>query len=95
MDHRRRQRQFVIRDRDRVLGLLRERGLTQNQLATTCGLGKSYVSHLFHGTRGASIPTARRIAAALDVPVEDLFQLGAAEVDAGRTRIEVKRRRSA
>lgn len=49
------------------------RGLTQDSLATAAGVGKSYISQLEAGSKSGSVDAMRRIAAILEVDIEDLL----------------------
>ncbi|WP_028491799.1 helix-turn-helix transcriptional regulator [Thioalkalivibrio sp. ALE19] len=49
------------------------RGLTQESLATAAGVGKSYISQLEAGRKSGSVDAMRRIAAILEVDIEDLL----------------------
>ncbi|OOC10347.1 MULTISPECIES: helix-turn-helix domain-containing protein [Thioalkalivibrio] len=49
------------------------RGLTQESLATAAGVGKSYISQLEAGSKSGSVDAMRRIAAILEVDIEDLL----------------------
>ncbi|WP_019021302.1 helix-turn-helix domain-containing protein [Thioalkalivibrio sp. ALE23] len=49
------------------------RGLTQEALATAAGVGKSYISQLEAGSKSGSVDAMRRIAAILEVDIEDLL----------------------
>lgn len=60
--------------RVRLLRLTHE--LTQAQLAAAAGLSRSFVSLIEHGSHGVDVVRLLRLAAALDVSLEEL--LGAA-----------------
>ncbi len=49
------------------------RGLTQEALATSAGVGKSYISQLEAGRKSGSIDAMRRLASVLKVDIEDLL----------------------
>ena len=49
------------------------RGLTQDQLASTVGISKPYLSQLENGVRTPSVDTARALADALRVDIDDLL----------------------
>lgn len=53
--------------------LRRERGLSQEALAGLADIDRSYMSGVERGLRNISILNVARIAAALDVPVWELF----------------------
>lgn len=57
---------------DSLRALLRERGLTQQELAQRAGINRSTVRHVLAGGH-CSTETLQRIAAALDVDVSELF----------------------
>ena len=48
------------------------RGLTQQRLAQSAGIGKSYLSQIESGKRGGSSKVLRAIAKALDVDLDDV-----------------------
>ncbi|MSO98863.1 MAG: XRE family transcriptional regulator [Rhodospirillaceae bacterium] len=48
------------------------RGVSQDKLATTAGIGKSMLSQIESGKKEPSLVTARRLAAALDVTLEEI-----------------------
>ena len=52
------------------------RGLTQKALAEAADISKSYITEMEAGRRGkgTALVVAQRIAAALDVPIGDLFE---------------------
>lgn len=54
-----------------------KRGLSQETLAKRAGCSISYLSMLENSKRDPTLSTVERIAAALNVPVEILFFLGA------------------
>lgn len=53
------------------------RGLSQEALAKLAGCSVSYLSMLENSKRDPTLSTVERIAAALNVPIEILFFLGA------------------
>ena len=57
----------------RVRGLRLARGLSQEALALTCELDRTYIGGVERGERNLSLINIHRIAEALDVPVGDLF----------------------
>ncbi|HID53411.1 MAG TPA: XRE family transcriptional regulator, partial [Anaerolineae bacterium] len=58
---------------ERPLRLWREyRGLTLQALADRVGISKSYLSQIESGDRNGSIEVMKRIAAALDVSLDEL-----------------------
>jgi transcriptional regulator with XRE-family HTH domain len=58
-----------------IRALRRERGLSQETLAELADIDRSYMSSIERGKRNVSVLNVARIAAALDVPVRDLFGL--------------------
>jgi transcriptional regulator with XRE-family HTH domain len=58
--------------RDAIKALLRERGMTQQELARLAGISRSTVLHVVKGGH-CSTETLELIAAALDVDVAELF----------------------
>lgn len=59
--------------RVRLLRLTRE--MTQEQLGEAAGMSRSFVSVIEHGTGGVDVVRLLRIAAALDVPIEELLRM--------------------
>jgi transcriptional regulator with XRE-family HTH domain len=57
----------------RVRELRKEQGLSQEALALVCGLDRTYVGGVERGERNISLVNIYRIAAALGIPVKDLF----------------------
>ncbi|TDS77571.1 helix-turn-helix domain-containing protein [Amnibacterium kyonggiense] len=66
----------------RIAALRRERGWTQEHLASVSGVGVRTVQRLEAGEDG-SLETLRRVAAALEVPVPELFAASASPGDSG------------
>jgi transcriptional regulator with XRE-family HTH domain len=58
--------------RDAIRALMRERGMTQQELARLAGISRSTVLHILRGGH-SSTETLERVAAALDVDVAELF----------------------
>ena len=58
--------------RDAIRAMLRERGMTQQELARLAGISRSTVLHIVKGGH-CGTETLERIAAALDVDVAELF----------------------
>ena len=59
-----------------VLQARTEKGITQQQLAELTGLARQSIISIEKGRFLPTIENALRIAAALDVPIKDLFWLG-------------------
>lgn len=60
---------------DTLHALMHQRGLSLGELARHAGCSKGFVSHLLSGRRSSCTSVlARRLAAALDVPLDLLFQ---------------------
>lgn len=68
-------RRITVADEDdSALRRLRiERGLTLQELATRSGLAKGSLSRLETGHVGPTLPTARMLARALDLSIDDIF----------------------
>ncbi len=49
------------------------KGISQEGLAFTCGLHRTYISDIERGTRNISIDNIQKIASALNVNPKDLF----------------------
>lgn len=58
---------------DRVRALRNDRGLSQEKLAELSGLHRTYVSSVERGERNIALDNIHELAAALDVPVTELF----------------------
>jgi transcriptional regulator with XRE-family HTH domain len=58
--------------RVRILRLTRE--MTQEELAAAAGMSRNFVSLLEHGAHGVDVVRLLRLAAALDVPIEELLR---------------------
>ena len=52
----------------------RDAGLTINQLAELAGIDSGFLSYIETGKKAPSIPTAAKIAGALDMRLSDLFE---------------------
>jgi transcriptional regulator with XRE-family HTH domain len=72
----------VVRKRDegikaafgqRVRELRTEKGLSQESLALACDLDRTYIGGIERGERNVSLVNIEKIAAALRVPVRELF----------------------
>jgi transcriptional regulator with XRE-family HTH domain len=57
----------------RLRSLREARGLSQEQLAFNCGLDRTYVGSVERGERNISLINIKRLAASLDVKVEELL----------------------
>lgn len=57
----------------RVRELRKKRGHSQETLALACGLDRTYIGSVERGERNISLINIHLIAAALDVPVKELF----------------------
>lgn len=60
--------------RDFLLEARKSKGLTQEQVAKTCGISRQYYTTIENGTRDCTVKTAKKIGAALDVPWENFFE---------------------
>ncbi|WP_125579187.1 helix-turn-helix domain-containing protein [Lacticaseibacillus suibinensis] len=59
---------------ERLLGILDERNLTINRLATLSGMGQSSVNAMFRGASASpKIGTLRKIASGLEMPLTELL----------------------
>ncbi|MBI2429420.1 MAG: helix-turn-helix domain-containing protein, partial [Ignavibacteriales bacterium] len=56
-----------------VKELRREKLLSQEELANRCGLHRTYITDIEHGTRNVSLKNISKIARAVEVPLHDLF----------------------
>jgi transcriptional regulator with XRE-family HTH domain len=57
----------------RVRNLRKRKGLSQESLALACDLDRTYIGGVERGERNISLINIYKIAAALDVPVKELF----------------------
>ena len=57
----------------RVRELRQERGLSQEALALACDLDRTYIGGVERGERNISLLNICKIAAALGIPVKELF----------------------
>ena len=57
----------------RVRRLRQARGISQEELAFSSNLHRTYISDIERGTRNVSLDNIYKIAVALDVPPKDLF----------------------
>lgn len=51
--------------------ILNKKQITQKQLAILTGLTETYISYFISGKRGMSLETAKKIAKALNVKIDD------------------------
>ena len=58
----------------RIAFLIKEKGLSQVELAADADMAKSYLSELELGKRNASVLVLSRLAAALGTTLEELFK---------------------
>lgn len=65
----------VVKDRfgSRIRELRKRRGLSQETLALVCELDRTYVGGVERGERNVSLVNIHKLAAALGVPVTELF----------------------
>ena len=57
----------------RVRELRKSKGLSQEALATACGLDRTYIGGIERGERNVSLLNIEKISLALDVPARELF----------------------
>jgi transcriptional regulator with XRE-family HTH domain len=57
----------------RVRELRSEKGLSQEGLALACDLDRTYIGGIERGERNVSLVNIQKIAAALGVPIRELF----------------------
>lgn len=57
----------------RVRELRKSKGLSQEALATACGLDRTYIGGIERGERNVSLLNIEKISQALDVPSRELF----------------------
>ncbi len=60
----------------RVRELRTQKGLSQEGLALTCDLDRTYIGGIERGERNVSLVNIQKIAVALGVPVRELFSGG-------------------
>ncbi|MEQ6341654.1 MAG: helix-turn-helix domain-containing protein [Gammaproteobacteria bacterium] len=58
---------------ERVRELRKQKGLSQESLALTCGLDRTYIGGVERGERNISLLNIHKIATALGVPAKELF----------------------
>ncbi len=66
---------YLLEANTALLTRLRERKITQRQLASTIGLSESYISEVVNGRRNPSIVQKKEIAVVLHSTVKRLFPL--------------------
>lgn len=64
----------LLDDKHPLLVWRQYRGLTQQALADSAGVGKSHISQIESGAKTGSVKCLRRLAEALRVDIEDLIQ---------------------
>jgi transcriptional regulator with XRE-family HTH domain len=57
----------------RVRRIRLQKGMTQEDLAFTCGLDRSYIGSVERGERNVSLLNMHKIVRALGVPMKELF----------------------
>jgi len=57
----------------RIREIREELGITQERLAFKAKISPSFLSHIERGTKKASLETVKRLAAAIGVPIQNLF----------------------
>lgn len=62
-----------IRFGERVRTIRSEKGISQEALAATAGLHRTYVSSVERGERNVSLSTIERLAEALEISMADLM----------------------
>ncbi len=58
----------------RIREIRKERGISQEIIASRAGISTSFLSHIERGTKKSSLDTVERLAKALGLPVGDLFE---------------------
>jgi transcriptional regulator with XRE-family HTH domain len=61
----------------RLRSIRSERGLSQEELGSMAGLDRTYISGIERGVRNVGLINIFRIAAALEISVQDLFRSSA------------------
>lgn len=60
----------------RVKKLRLDKQLSQEKLAQTCDLDRTYISGIERGVRNVSLLNINKLAVALEIPPAELFQFG-------------------
>ena len=59
---------------EKLKKIRKEKKITQAELARKSGLSKTYISLIERGNQGVRVDTLNKIATALEVPFEELYQ---------------------
>jgi transcriptional regulator with XRE-family HTH domain len=59
---------------DKLKKLRKQKGLSQERLASKCGLHRTYISDIERGSRNVSLKNIERIAKALKININELFR---------------------
>lgn len=59
---------------NKIRNLRRSRGLSQEQLASRCGLDRTYIAGIELGKRNVSIVNIEKIAIAFNITISELFK---------------------
>ena len=59
---------------EKLKKIRKEKKITQAELARKSGLSKTYISLIERGNQGVRVDTLNKIAKALEVPFEELYQ---------------------
>ncbi len=58
----------------RIRSIRERKGWSQEKLAAECGLHRTYIGSIERGERNVAIVNVERIATALELAIEDLFE---------------------
>jgi transcriptional regulator with XRE-family HTH domain len=58
----------------RIRAIREKKGLSQESVALTCGLDRSYFGGIERGDHNVATVNLEKIATALDIPIKDLFK---------------------
>ena len=58
----------------RIRAIREKKGLSQESVALTCGLDRSYFGGIERGEHNVAVVNLEKIAIALDIPIKDLFK---------------------